>query len=311
MMKNLKIIFFFVFLLIFSNHSQGSLIEIKVQIENEIITNKDIESESKYLLFLNPKLKELDTSKVNEIAKNTLITEIIKKKELEKYFDFTEENNLIDVLEESLIIRKNIKDKNEIKKILEDKKINYSLIRRKLKIETFWNQLVFKKYSKNILIDEEELKQNIISQFNNKEQKFNYNLSEIIFSESVNDGLENKLLKIIKSINEIGFENTANIYSISNTSSDGGLIGWINELQISNQINKNIKNLKINQVSKPIKISNGYILIKVNDKKKLEQKMNLEKELKKLINKEKNRQLNTFSTIFFKRLKKNIDINEY
>ncbi|MAH99443.1 MAG: SurA [Euryarchaeota archaeon] len=311
MMKNLKIIFFFAFLLIFSNHSQGSLIEIKVQIENEIITNKDIESESKYLLFLNPKLKELDTSKVNEIAKNTLITEIIKKKELEKYFDFTEENNLIDVLEESLIIRKNIKDKNEFKKILEDKKINYSLIRRKLKIETFWNQLVFKKYSKNILIDEEELKQNIISQFNNKEQKFNYNLSEIIFSESVNDGLENKLLKIIKSINEIGFENTANIYSISNTSSDGGLIGWINELQISNQINKNIKNLKINQVSKPIKISNGYILIKVNDKKKLEQKMNLEKELKKLINKEKNRQLNTFSTIFFKRLKKNIDINEY
>ena len=108
-------------------------------------------------------------------------------------------------------------------------------------------------------------------------------MSEIIFSESVNDGLENKLLKITKSINEIGFENTANIYSISNTSSDGGLIGWINELQISNQINKN----------------------------KLEQKINLEKELKKLINKEKNRQLNTFSTIFFKRLKKNIDINEY
>ena len=311
MMKNLKIIFFFAILLIFNNHSQGSLIEIKVQIENKIITNKDIESESKYLLFLNPKLKELDTSKVNEIAKNTLITEIIKKKELEKYFDFTEENNLIDVLEESLLIRKNIKDKNEFKKILEDKKINYNLIRRKLQIETFWNQLVFKKYSKNILIDEEELKQNIISQFNNKEQKYNYNLSEIIFSESVNDGLENKLLKITKSINEIGFENTANIYSISNTSSDGGLIGWINELQISNQINKNIKNLKINQVSKPIKISNGYILIKVNDKKKLEQKMNLEKELKKLINKEKNRQLNTFSTIFFKRLKKNIDINEY
>ena len=80
MMKNLKIIFFFAILLIFNNHSQGSLIEIKVQIENKIITNKDIESESKYLLFLNPKLKELDTSKVNEIAKNTLITEIIKKK---------------------------------------------------------------------------------------------------------------------------------------------------------------------------------------------------------------------------------------
>ena len=310
-MKSLKIIFFFIILFIFSNHSHGNLLEIKIQIQNKIITNIDIDNESKYLLFLNPKLKDLEISKVKEIAKNSLITEIIKKEELEKFFDFTGENNLIEVLEKSLIKKMNIKDKDEFIKILKDKKIDYNLVRKKLQIETVWNQLIFNKYSKNIIINEEELKQNIISQFNNKKQKFNYNLSEIIFSESVDDGLENKLLKITESIEKIGFENTANIYSISNTSSNGGLIGWINELQISKQINKNIENLRINQISKPIKISNGYILIKVNDKKKLEQEMNLEKELKNLINKERNRQLSTFSTIFFKRLKKNIEINEY
>ena len=80
MMKILKSSFFFAILLIFNNHSQGSLIEIKVKIQNKIITNKDIESESKYLLFLNPKLKELDISKVNEIAKNSLIREKVKRK---------------------------------------------------------------------------------------------------------------------------------------------------------------------------------------------------------------------------------------
>ena len=89
------------------------------------------------------------------------------------------------------------------------------------------------------------------------------------------------------------------------------MIGWINDLQISSQIKENIKNLKINQVSKPIKFQNGYILLRVNDKKEFKQEIDLDEELKKLINKERNRQLNSFSTVFFKRLKKNIEINEF
>ena len=52
-------------------------------------------------------------------------------------------------------------------------------------------------------------------------------------------------------------------------------------------------------------------MIKVNDKKVLKQKINLDEELKKLVNTERNRQLNSFSIIFYKRLKKNIEINEY
>ena len=55
-------------------------IEIKVILQNEIITNIDIINESKYLLFLNPKLNELSEKKIKDIAKNSLITDIIKKK---------------------------------------------------------------------------------------------------------------------------------------------------------------------------------------------------------------------------------------
>ena len=89
------------------------------------------------------------------------------------------------------------------------------------------------------------------------------------------------------------------------------MIGWINELQISNKIIKEISKLNINEISKPIKLQKGYILIKVNDKKEVKQKINLNEQLKKLVNNETNRQLNNFSNIFYKRLKKNIKINEY
>ena len=72
-----------------------------------------------------------------------------------------------------------------------------------------------------------------------------------------------------------------------------------------------LRKLNINEITRPIKLQNGYILIKLNDKKEFRQKINLDEELKKLINNETNRQLNNFSTIFYKKLKKNIEINEY
>ena len=131
-----------------------------------------------------------------------------------------------------------------------------------------------------------------------------------MFAEKIDENLDPMLPKIIKSINEVGFENSANLFSISNTSKNGGLIGWVSELQISDNINSNIKNLKINQISKPIKVPNGYILIKLNNKKELIQKINIDDQVEKLFKQETNRQLNNFSIILFKRLKKNIKINE-
>ncbi len=136
-------------------------------------------------------------------------------------------------------------------------------------------------------------------------------MSEIVISENINKNFKKKFSIINKSLKEIGFENTANIHSISNTANNGGLIGWVNELQISTQINSQIKNLKINEISKPIKIANGYILIKVNDKKEVKNSININDQLEKVIIRETNRQLNSFSMIFYKRLKKNIEIYEY
>ncbi len=306
-----KIILFLTIYLILINPLFGKSIEIKVKVLNEVITNYDIKEEEKYLIFLNPKLKQLQESKRINIAKDSLITEIIKKQELEKFFNLDEQNKLIDIVEKQLIKRKNIYNREELLKILSNKKINYEKVRAKLKIETLWNQFIYNKYLKNVKVNEVALRKNILDQFNNKDKKFEYNLSEIIFTESITENQETKIKKINQSINQIGFENTANIFSLSSTAANGGLIGWINELQISEIINNNIKNLKINEISKPIKIESGFLLIRLNNKREIKEEINLEEQLEKLIIQEKNRQLNNFSIIFYKKLKKNIDINEF
>ena len=171
--------------------------------------------------------------------------------------------------------------------------------------------MVYQKFKNNIVIDKVGLKKSIQDKFKNKEEKFIYNLSEIVFSESINENADQIFKKINRSIKNIGFENSANIFSISNTNKNGGMIGWINEIQISEQINNEIKNLSVNEITRPIKINNGFILIKVNDKKLFKEQINIDEELSKLVNKETNRQLSTFSSIYYKKLKKNIEINEY
>ena len=288
----------------------ASSIQIVVKVENEIITNIDIENEIKYLLFLNPKLDQLNPVKINEIAKNSLITEIIKKKELEKIYDFEKTNNVIDVIEKNFLKVKNINTKDEFIQILNNKNIDYEMFKKKLKVEALWNQLIYNKYANNIRIDKKILKTDILKEFTNKKKRYEYNLSEIFFNESINESVEDTVSKLEKSINEIGFENTANIYSISNTSKNGGLIGWVNELQLSTIIKKNIILLNDNEITKPIKIKNGYLIIKLNNKREFKEEVDIDKQVAGLANKEMNRQLNSFSMIFFKRLKKNIQVNE-
>ncbi len=307
-----KIIIIIIFFSFFINlNANSNVVEIKVKIQDEVITNLDIEDEINYLTFLNPKLKNLDKEKVFNIAKNSLITEIIKKEELKKFIDLKKENNLVNMIEKNLLLKKNIKSKDEFKKILNIKNLEYKEIKKKLLIEALWNQLIYQKNSKNIVINKEELRNKIKGQIIGIKKKYEYNLSEIIFEDEIDKNLKNKELEIKRSINSIGFENTAIIFSISTTAKNGGLIGWINELQISKRILENIEKLNPEQFSKPIKVNNSYLIIKVNQKRELKNKINLEKELEKLINLETNRQLNNFSNIFYKRLRKNFEINEY
>ena len=310
-MNKIKL-FFIVIIFLYSNgYVYGYTVDIKIKVGNEIITNIDIKNEINYLFFLNPKLKELDKSRTYNIAKESLTNNLVKKKELSKFYDLESDLSLMEEVEKNFLMSKNIKTKNELLNILKNNQVDYATFKDKLKIETFWNKLIYQKYFNNIVINKEELRQNILVQYKKIQKRFAFNLSEIVIEEKLGENINEKIIKINESLQEIGFENTANIYSISDTKQNGGLIGWVNDLQLSDQINRSIKDLKIGDISMPIKLRNGYILIRVNNKKELKQEFNLEDQLNKIIEKETNRQLNSFSMIFFKKLKKNIEINEY
>jgi len=310
MIKNIILKFVYVFILIFlfiNSANSGNKIKIELQIENEILTNIDFLNERNYLVALNNNLKTLPKNQLKKISKESLIREKIKKIELLKFYDFEKADKYSDELLSDFYKRLNFKNKDDFNSYLISYNLDISDIREKLKIETLWNEMIFQKYNNQIKIDKEKIKIKIKNQ---KKILKEYNLSEILFQLKSDESLLDKYNLILQNIENSGFKNSANIFSISDSSKFGGEIGWINQSQLNDNLLREIKNLNINKLTKPIQTSGGYLIIKLNNKREKEKKLDFERTFKQMINEEKNRQLNQFSLIYFNKIKQNIFISE-
>ena len=298
-----------IFFLIFGKSLAKENVFIVLNIDDRIITNYDIIKESDYLKILNPNLAQLDKKQIQEIAKSSLIKEIIKKKEIEKVLDLSKENNFLNQYIVDLYTKLNFENENDFKSFLSSSS-NYSLdeIKKKINIELMWNELIYLRYGDQIILDKKKFLKKIENL--KGEIRKEYKLSEIVFKKDKDTNLDIQINKILSSIMDIGFENTANIYSISESSKMGGDIGWINENNLSELISKNIKDLKQNEITKPIQIGNNFLLLKINEIRSKNVPINKQEELDKMIKFETNKQLNQFSKIFFDKTKINYSINE-
>jgi peptidyl-prolyl cis-trans isomerase SurA len=282
--------------------------KIVFKIKNEIITTIDIKNEYRYLLVLNKNLRTLSEEKIFNIAKESIAKETIKIIELKRNsIDFNTEIPYLDKVMESIYLNLNLKSIDDFYDYLKANDLKYNDIKEKIKIDILWNNLIISKYSSKIDINLEEIKKDI----NNKKLSSKvYLLSEIVFQIENKSDLNKRYNEIVESIRDTGFENTASIYSIADTGKTGGNIGWINIASLDNKIKKNIQQLNIGEITTPIIIPGGIMILKINNIKEEFKKINFDLELKKAISFEKNRQLNQYSNIYFNKTKKNFNLND-
>ena len=306
-MPKIKILFV-LFLLTFASYKLDAKIYIKYKIGDQIITNFDIENEINNLIFFRPSLERLSKDELNKIAKNTLIREIIKNTEIRKAFNNINSINLEKKVKQRLFAYKKVKNEDELIQILKKDNIIYKEIVEKVKYETLWNELIFQKFNKSVKIDKDYLSKQLKVKIY-KNRKFEYNLSEILFEVDNNENVIKKNDEILKSIKKYGFKASASKYSISNSASVGGNIGWVKETVLSNKIVNKLDKLDIGGITKPIKYPNGFLILIINEKKEIKKEINFDEELNEFIKFEKNKQLNQFSQLYYKRLKQNTIIN--
>ena len=283
---------------------------IVMKIDNEIITTHDIEQEINYLKALNPRLNQINKNELLVIAKNSVIKEFIKKKEIQKYKKLDLQNSQIDSVLNNLIQNLNLQNEDQLRNYLDNYNFSVERLKKKIEIENEWKNLVYSKYVKTVKIDKDELIKKIKKSKNDK-SSLEYNLSEIVFTKKKDLTLEKLFSDIKESIKKNGFENTANLYSISESAKIGGKLGWVKKKNLSEIIIDKLNNLEINEYSSPLQIDNNFLIFKINEIRKIQIEIDKEKELDKMIFIETTKQLDKFSNIFYNKLKLNSEISEF
>ena len=281
---------------------------IVAEINQEIITNIDLDFEKRYLVSLNPNLQKLDQNRITEYAKNSLINEKIKKIEIESKFEIVPNQQLLSKVIGNIYSSIGISSLSEFEEYLSQKNIDLERVKEKIAIEIAWNDLIVKTFANQIEIDQNLMKKQLEKLDNEKID--NLLLSEIIFTINNKSELDLKYDEIKKSINDIGFEETARIYSLSDSKKSGGNLGWIYKNQLSKEIINELNEITIGNFTKPIITSGGFLIIKLNDIKSESIKIDKEAQLEKMIEFEKERQFTTFSTLYYKRIYNSAEINE-
>ena len=281
--------------------------KILVKVNNEIITTVDLLNEIKYLNSINKNFKDFKKEEIYIISKKSLIREKIKEIELLKYFKEIEiKEEFFNDLINDHIKRLQFSSIEEFKNHLKNNDVKFNVIKKKITVEILWNRLIFNKFSKNVKIDKKQI-ENELNETNIKKELL---LSEIFFTVENNENLIDKYKLIAKTINEKNFNKAASIYSISDTSKSGGKLGWIPMPGLNEKIKKELLKIKIGNFTKPIVVPGGFLIIKINDVRKPENKIDIKKEIQSVANRKTNEQLNQFSVIYFNKVKKNIKISE-
>ena len=299
-----------VFLSMIDFKSVYSEIFIKAKVNNQIITNFDVKNEKNYLLALNPNFRNLSDENINRYAIDSVINEKIKKIEIEKKDEILKNKNVIEKVIQDLYSGIGISNIEDFKEHLIKYDINLSTVEKKIAIEVAWNDYIVQKFNNAVLVDESKIRDKI-KRLSEKNYIDNILLSEIIFTIKENESFDKKFETIKKSILNIGFEETAKIYSLSESKKNGGKIGWVYKSQLSNKISEQVGNIKVGEFTEPITVPGGFIILKLIDKKNQLVEINEEEEFKKAVNFETNRQLTMYSTLHYKRVYNRAVINEF
>ena len=311
-MKNFYLICLFLFLSYYSQINADQSIVLKYKVNNDLITNYDIAKEAKYLAALNTELQDIDQNQLLDLGKNSLIKEKIKTYEIEKYYKINYQSTAADAYIEDFKKKLGFANNSNFETYLINYETSISEIKKKLIIELTWNKLILDIYQNSILIDKKKIAESLEKILVEKKIQKSFELNEIVFSEKNKEDFLKKYDSIIIDIEKFGFEKAAIIHSISSTANNGGNIGWVNQSQLSEKIYNAVVSLDLGNYTKPINSAGGSIILQLkNIKDILAKDIDKELELSKIINDEKNRQLQEFSIIHFKKIENNNYVKEF
>ena len=305
------------FALIFLLQSQTLFADISNKIVLTVgslpITLYDLKQEVKLLSILNPgKLENESIEDLQSLGIESLTIKKIKEQEIKKNkLDNTEDEEFIEY-EISRVLKSLNMDKPALERVFAENQLEISDLKNHISIEIKWNRLVYGMYQNKIKIDEKSVNKKV-EEYSMKENSYDeYFLSEIIVPVSDSQNPNDVYQKVKSRLFSEKFENVAREISISQTRDAGGEVGWVNEKTIAEIVIKKIKDLNVGEITSPILIPEGIMIIKLNNKREIKNEINKDQLKRKIILNERDKILATYSKMYLNKLKSNtmIEIND-
>ena len=307
-MKIKKIIFFVLISLICIEKGNTEISDaLFMTVGNKPITKSDVVNEIKIILILNNESYSAEKrDELHKIAVNSIIKRSIKQIEIEKNTFLKFSNEDFEKKLTQLAINLNM-DLDTLKNICASNELDFLLIENQIKTELFWNTLIFELYRSRIKINSEEIEERL-KLMQNKEKINEYLISEILIKPVEKNDLESEIEKLKNKIKIEGFENIARKLSISESSANGGDLGWLNENIISKKIKSAIISTAVGALSEAILLPEGILIFKIKDKRKIKNTKSLEEIKNELVNAEKLKILNMYSLSHYDKLRRSFSV---
>tara|TARA_Y100000591_G_scaffold300037_1_gene293169 strand:+ start:288 stop:1214 length:927 start_codon:yes stop_codon:yes gene_type:complete len=276
--------------------------KIIAKVENSVLTSHELKNKIRVTLVLSD--QEINQNNINKIKANVLSSLLnlkIKKLELDKYkvdIRKIDANNHLSSISSNNIIG--------LKEKFVRNNLDFNLFLTEIKTELAWRQFIFNMYNNKVNIDGEDIDFELSKIIENNSTIEEYKISEIEIFVEEEMTINKQINFILDQIKKIGFENTAEKFSISASSVDKGDLGWINSKSFSKKIFKILKDMQIGDISKPIRNPNSILFLKLIDKKNSKVGELDKDEIKsKLIQQKKNELFNLYSNSHLSKLKNN------
>ena len=308
MIKIKKIIFLVLISLICIEKGNAEVSDsLFMTIGNKPITQSDIVNEIKLILILNNESYSNEKRDMfHEAAIKSTIKRNIKQIELERnnFFKFNQEDfeKELNRLASNLFV-----DLETLKNICSSNELDFSIIEEQIKVELYWNSLIFEIYKNKLVINPDQISEQLKLVQNKKKIK-EYLISEIVIENVEKNKLESEIQELKNKIKVEGFENMARNLSISKSATKGGDLGWVNENIISKKIRTALLNTPVGSLSDPILLPEGILIFKVREKREISNDLSLEEIKNQLVNSEKTKILNMHSLSHYDRVRRSVSI---
>ena len=240
-----------------------------VSVNSNVLTTYDLSERIKLALKaldLEDNISNRDN--VREKVLELLIIEKIKKSEAAKENINHTEDELIDFA--SLLYNFPREQFEEFKLFInEENSIDVDILMEQLSAELMWKKLLQKKFSSKIIISQQEIEK-ILNDEKKKQGKYEYNFTEVFFENKTNNDWsesKKKLKNFVSLLDQgISFNNLADKYGFGNENQDSEL-NWTIEDNLDIEVKKILTEMKEGDISKEIKVNDGYKIVKLNRKR--------------------------------------------